>query len=144
MEAGSLGPVRGYRGRGLCQGVPTNTPCVIALCDGEEVLIKQQHASLWLMWFLKIWCLARVGKSTFITPARTHIHTHTLFFWSRNSQGPCPGMECHDLALFLITNHGPCKHPQVSQERCELHSPGRFPPGARSHDGHWGDHSGSE
>ena len=30
------------------------------------------------MWFLKIWCLARVGKSTFITPARTHIHTHAV------------------------------------------------------------------
>lgn len=53
-EAGSLGSVRGDRGRGLCKGLPTNTPCVIALCDGEEVSIKQQHASLWLMWFLKI------------------------------------------------------------------------------------------
>ena len=39
----------GYRGRGLCKRFLANSPldnCFV--CDGEEISIKQHHASFWL------------------------------------------------------------------------------------------------
>lgn len=112
----------GFRGRGPWKRLPAGTPlfnCFV--CDGEEVSIKQHHASLWLMWFLKCGVGRAGGLPPF--PAKCkHAHRHTRMharvqhsFIPETHRGHVQ-LQYHDPALFLITGHGPRKYPDVSPE----------------------------